>query len=365
MPDNRRQVVFTRVRSLKNQILPYRISAKAKICYLGASRFRSRHGSDPVLVVLVISGSARKFLMTYQAHFADRLCAAIKTCQTPLIVGIDPRTRQLPPKLLGEVRSGDQASVARAFSRFGREIIDVVSPLVPAIKPQAAFFEMLGPAGMTALAEVIDHAVAAGLLVILDGKRNDIGSTAQAYADAYLGRKPESAWGCDALTINPYMGDDSMQPFIDRCVATGSGVFALLKTSNPGSQLFQELSCGAMRLYQHVGKWIDSAAAATAGKCGYGVIGAVVGATHPQHLGELRQSMPNTLFLVPGYGAQGGNASELRGAFDGRGLGAVINSSRAIIFAYENPRYSKAASWQASVEQATRDAIAEIGNSIK
>ncbi len=302
--------------------------------------------------------------MTEQAHFSDRLCAAIQERNTPLIVGIDPRTGQLPALIRDHVVPGDLPSVARAFSVFGREIIDVVAPLVSAIKPQSAFFEMLGPAGMTALAEVIDHAIAAGLLVILDGKRNDIGSTAEAYADGYLGRKPLSAWGCDALTINPYMGDDSMQPFIDRCVKTGSGVFALLKTSNPGSPLFQELNCGTRSLYQHVGAWIDSAAAATMGKCGYGVIGAVVGATHREHLVELRNSMPHTFFLVPGYGAQGGKAADLRGAFDEFGMGAVINSSRAIIFAHENRRFANAGSWQAAVEQATRDAIAEINNAI-
>lgn len=315
--------------------------------------------------VALNSGIPYRCLMINQTHFADRLCAAVRACQTPLIVGIDPRIQQLPTALQAAIVSGDHSSSARAFSQFGREIIDVVAPLVPAIKLQAAFFELLGPAGMAALSEVIDHAVDSGLLVVLDGKRNDIGSTAQAYAEGYLGRKPESAWGCDALTINPYMGDDSMQPFIDRCVNTGSGVFALLRTSNPGSHLFQELHCGQSRLYHHVARWLESAAAQTMGQCGYGVIGAVVGATQPDHLIELRHLMPHTLFLVPGYGSQGGKAADLRGAFDERRMGAVVNSSRAIIFAYQNPRYSNATSWQAAIEQATIDSISEIRVSIR
>ncbi len=294
-----------------------------------------------------------------ERHFADCLISATDRCGTPLIVGIDPRAAQLPASIADGLSVDDFTGWSRAFEEFGCGIVDVVAPLVPAVKPQAAFFEMLGPAGMRALARVIRYARQAGLLVILDGKRNDIGSTAEAYAAGYLG--PQSPWGCDALTINPYMGDDSLQPFIDQAVATGSGIFALVKTSNPGSQLFQELKSGDRRLYQHVAAWIQQAAAETAGQSGYGVIGAVVGATHPQHLAELRQSMPNTLFLIPGFGAQGGQASDLSAAFDQRGHGAIVNSSRAIIFAESNPRYAAAPSWQVAIEQATRDAIDELG----
>ncbi len=281
-------------------------------------------------------------------------------CKTPLMVGIDPRLENLPPSIRQGLVKTDLVQVAAAFETFGREIIDVVSPLVSVIKPQAAFFEMLGPAGMQALAGVIDHAVSRGLLVILDGKRNDIGSTATAYARAYLGRKPHSGWGCDALTINPYMGDDSLQPFIDQAVATGSGIFALVKTSNPGSNTFQELQTGSKRLYQQVADWVQRAAHATAGESGYGVIGAVVGATHPEHLAELRRSMPNTFLLIPGFGAQGGKASDIASAFDALGGGAVVNSSRGIIFAYESPQFAGAACWQDAVSQSTRHAIEQL-----
>ncbi len=289
-------------------------------------------------------------------HFADRLSAAVSQKQTPLIVGIDPRLDNLPAELRGDVNGNDFVSIAKAFERFGHEIIDVVAPLVPAIKPQAAFFEMLGPHGMVALASVVDHAVDKGLLVIMDGKRNDIGSTATAYAKGYLGRKPASGWGCDALTINAYMGDDSLQPFIDRASETGGGLFALVKTSNPGSNTFQELVADDRKLYQHVGHWVQDAAKSTVGESGYGVIGAVVGATHPDHLAELRQTMPNTFFLIPGFGAQGGKATDIAKAFDSEGGGAVVNSSRGVIFAYEKPEFA-ANTWQESVELAARKAI--------
>ena len=278
------------------------------------------------------------------------------------MVGIDPRLGNLPASLREGVADGDYSQIATAFESFGKEIIDVVAPMVAAIKPQSAFFEQLGPAGTVALANVVDHAVEKGLLVIMDGKRNDIGSTAMAYAKAYLGKKPDSAWGCDALTINPYMGDDSLQPFIDRSLETGSGLFTLVKTSNPGSNTFQELPCGSAKLYQQVADWVQNAAQECQGKCGYGAIGAVVGATHPDHLAELRHRMPNTFFLIPGFGAQGGKASDIATAFDSQGSGAIVNSSRGIIFAYEKSEYANASSWQHAVELATEKAIAVIGD---
>jgi orotidine-5'-phosphate decarboxylase len=295
-------------------------------------------------------------------HFADRLSQQIARQGTPLVACLDPRLAQLPESLRAGVRENDYAAVAAAFQKFCCEIIDVVAPLVPAVKPQAAFFEMTGPAGMTALSRIIDYAMSRDLMVLLDGKRNDIGSTATAYARGWLGRKPASAWGCDALTINPYMGDDSLQPFVDRGLETGSGLFVLVKTSNPGSNTFQELPTGNRKLYQEVAAWVQTTAAATAGQCGYGVVGAVVGATHPAHLAELREAMPNTFFLIPGFGAQGGKAIDLVSAFDEHGGGAIVNSSRGIIFAWEQPRYGETSSWQASVDAATRNAMAEIAD---
>ncbi len=173
-----------------------------------------------------------------------------------------------------------------------------MAPLVPAVKPQAAFFEQLGPPGMTALYDVIQYARAAGLIVILDGKRNDIGSTAEAYAEGYLG-------SADALTVSPYLGEDSLRPFVEVGQRRGAGIFVLVKTSNPGGGQFQDLMADGRPLYRHVGEFVERLAVETAGRNGYGAVGAVVGATYPQQLAELREAMPHTWFLVPGYGAQG------------------------------------------------------------
>ncbi len=296
------------------------------------------------------------------SHFADRLNQKIKQTKSPLVVGLDPRFDQLPATLKVSVSSIEttQEDRARITAEFCKGVIDVVGPLVPAVKPQAAFFEQLGPLGMLALAEVVDYAHAAGLIVIMDAKRGDIGSTAAAYADAFLGRKPASVWGCDSLTINPYLGDDSLTPFTKIATERGAGLFVLVKTSNPGSKTFQEQKVDGQPLYAMVADHVQTLAAADLGQSGYGSVGAVIGATHPQQLTELRSLMPNTLFLVPGLGAQGGTAADVAGAFDENGLGAVINSSRAIIFAYERDQFAGAGSWQAAIEQATIETNRQI-----
>jgi len=241
---------------------------------------------------------------------------------------------------------------ARAYAEFSVGVIDSVADLVPAVKPQAAFFEELGPAGMQALARVVDHATAAGLIVTMDAKRGDIGSTAEAYARAFLGRKPQSAWGCDALTVNPYLGDDTLAPFKDQAVTSGSGIFVLVKTSNPGSGFLQDqVASQGKTIFETVAEHVQSLAKENAGQCGYGCIGAVVGATYPEQLAELRSKMPSTWILIPGFGAQGGTASDVKHGFDSNGLGAIVNSSRGIIFAYKDQDYS-ASDWQRYVEDA-------------
>lgn len=295
-------------------------------------------------------------------HFADRLIAAIRRCRNPVLVGLDPRADSLPQGLRA-ARTDDGGEVAEAYRKFCCGVIDVVAPLVPIVKPQAAFFEELGPAGMGALADVIGYARQQGLLVLLDGKRNDIGSTATAYAQGYLGPAPASPWGADALTVSPYLGDDSLQPFVQVAKQRGAGVFVLVKTSNPGGKLFQDLVADGRPLYQHVAALVESLAAQTLGDGGYGAVGAVTGATYPQQLPELRTLMPHSWFLVPGYGAQGATARDVAGAFDAHGLGAVVNSSRAIIFAHSRKEYRDRfgdARWQEAVEAATRDMIAEL-----
>ena len=290
------------------------------------------------------------------SHFADRLTDAIKQKQTPLVVGIDPRANQLPVDLLD-----DNTGMAERFAKFGMAVVDAVADLVPAVKPQAAFFEQLVPAGCVALASVVDYAVDKGLIVIMDAKRGDIGSTAQAYAAAYLGPKPESAWGCDCLTVNPYMGDDTLTPFVDAANRSGSGLFVLAKTSNPGSDWIQAKTENDQPIYHLVADEIQRLSANNLGESGYGNIGAVVGATYPEQLSELRERMPNTLFLIPGFGAQGGTASDVAGGLDEEGLGGLINSSRAVIFAYQQDRYAKL-KWQDAIRQAAVDTVDRIAN---
>ncbi len=299
-----------------------------------------------------------------ESPFVDRLAAAVRRLASPVVVGLDPRWEQLPEPL----RAGAEAPAdqARAFATFCRGVIDVVAPLVPAVKPQAAFFEQLGPAGMAALAEVIAHAQSKGLLVILDGKRNDIGSTAEAYARGYLGRGV-SAWGADALTVSPYLGDDSLTPFVEVARERDAGLFVLVKTSNPGGGMLQDLSVDGRPLYRHVADYVERLADDTAGQCGYGAVGAVVGATYPEQLAELRAAMPHTWFLVPGYGSQGGTAADVAGGFDADGLGAIVNNSRGIIFAHTRAPYAErfgVARWPDAAEAATRDMIAQLRDAV-
>lgn len=292
--------------------------------------------------------------------FSDRLAAAVRRCKCAVVVGLDPRWQQLPEPLKSGVDADNRSAMAHVYARFCREIVDVVAPLVPAVKPQAAFFEQLGPPGMTALYEVVSYARQKGLLVILDGKRNDIGSTAEAYADGFLGE--DSAWQADALTVSPYLGGDSVQPFVDVASTRGAGIFVLVKTSNPGGGQFQDLVVDGRSLYRRVADEVERLAHATLSKSGYGSVGAVVGATYPEQLSELRAAMPHAWLLVPGYGSQGATARDVAGAFDATGLGAVVNNSRGIIFAHARREYQQfgAARWPEAVAAATRDMIDQL-----
>lgn len=293
-----------------------------------------------------------------QISFTERLQRSIISKQTPLIVGLDPRVSQLPNTLKPATHS--LSLIAQAYETFCRQVIEIVAPLVPAVKIQAAFFEELGVDGVVAMGHVIDSAKRAGLLVIMDAKRGDIGSTAIAYAKAYLGEKPLSPWGCDALTVNPYLGSDTLKPFVDTAEENAAGLFILVKTSNPGSSTLQDQIVDGHPLYRIVAQQVQDLAIQSSTPQGYGLAGAVVGATYPHQLTELRSLMPNSYLLIPGYGAQGGTAADIAAGFDDQGLGAVVNSSRGIIFAYETPRYQAASNWMAAVELATQDAIAEI-----
>ncbi|NLY53923.1 MAG: orotidine-5'-phosphate decarboxylase [Firmicutes bacterium] len=276
-------------------------------------------------------------------NFADRLLAAVKAKNSCVVVGLDPRWSALPPQLQAMATKHNDFSpqaAALAFFQFGRAIIDAVADIAVAIKPQFAFYEQYGPWGMHALVQTIEYAREQGLLVIADAKRGDIGSTATAYAQAYLGGlagEDEPSWSlqADALTVNAYLGSDGIKPFIEASAATGGGIFALVKTSNPSAGELQDQQVDGEPVYALMARMVHTWGKDLVGQQGYSSIGAVVGATYPEDAALLRRLMPQAIFLVPGYGAQGGSAEDVLPAFNPDGLGAVVNSSRGIIFAYQ------------------------------
>lgn len=273
------------------------------------------------------------------ANFVERLHSSQSRCGNGICVGIDPRWDQLPDSI--KERAQSRASnpldaAARAFEEFSLRIIDLVAGKVPVVKPQVAFFEELGPVGSVVLGRVIRAARRAGLLVICDAKRGDIGTTAEAYARGYLaGEDPDAApWGADALTVSPYLGRDTLEPFLQVANERGGGLYVLVRTSNPGAATFQDPASDGIKLFERVADAVEAANVPHLAGGAYGPMGAVVGATYPQELVQLRARMPHAPILVPGYGAQGGTADDVAAAFDADGLGAVVNSSRGIIFAY-------------------------------
>jgi orotidine-5'-phosphate decarboxylase len=301
--------------------------------------------------------------------YAARLEQAVRSKKTPAMVGLDPRFCELPAPIRRSAEKRDvrdrRALVAAAYEEFCFRIIDVISPLVPAVKPQSAFFEECGPEGVRTLARVISKARQAGLIVICDAKRGDIGPTAEAYAAAYLaGEDPDAApFAADAVTVNPYLGRDTLEPFVRLAGERRAGVYVLVRTSNPGSGDFQDRVSDSRPFYQHVAGVVEGLAASTAGADAYGLVGAVIGATYPRELGELRSAMPHAPLLVPGYGSQGGTAGDVAGAFDENGLGAVVSNSRGINFAHAREPFQTAfgdEKWEQAVEAATKEMIAEL-----
>ena len=293
--------------------------------------------------------------------FADRLAEAVRRAGNPLCVGLDPRWESLPRAVRDRFPADSLEGVAAAVEAFSLRVLELVAGRVGVVKPQSAFFEACGPAGLGALQTVIRRAKELGLLVILDSKRGDIASTASAYADAAFGGtavagRRHSVWAADALTVNPYLGRDAVEPFILGARQVGGGLFVLVRTSNAGAGLFQDLDCGGRKLYRHVAAAVAEWNEAGLGSCGLGDVGAVVGATHPRELAELRAELPNVWFLVPGYGAQGGSARDVVAAFQSNGLGAVVNSSRGITF----PFHPDDPDWEAAVVRATDRSTEEL-----
>lgn len=287
-------------------------------------------------------------------NFADKLIEAVKKKGNPICVGLDPRLDKIPESIKNRalnytddngVHLSPTAAAAKAIFDFNKGIIDAVCDLVPVVKPQIAFYEIYGADGIKAYADTLKYAKSKGILTIADAKRNDIGTTAEAYAQAFLGEvaifEGENEvvmpiFEADSITVNPYLGWDGIKPFIEECKKYGKGIFALVKTSNKSSGDLQDLVMkDGKALYEIVGHLVDSWGADEIGESGYNFVGAVVGATFPEQAKRLRQIMPNTIFLVPGYGAQGAGAADVKPCFNEDGLGAIVNNSRGIIFAYE------------------------------
>ncbi|MCL2697196.1 MAG: orotidine-5'-phosphate decarboxylase [Oscillospiraceae bacterium] len=329
----------------------------------------------------------------------DRLIEKIAETGNPTVVGLDPKLEYIPEFIKQKVFAKNGESLkgaAKAVLKFNKGIIDAIHKVVPAVKPQLAFYEMLGVEGIKAFHKTIEYAKARGMYIIADGKRNDIGSTAEGYAAAYLGKVQVGAneyepFPADALTVNAYLGSDGITPFTDMCKKYDKGIFVLVKTSNPSSNelqdrildisissakelagginerlnngreitkncdnskslvncssgQLQEINTGSPQLmngelvYEIMGRLCEIWGKDIMGKYGYSAVGAVVGATYPEQIKIMREKHPHTFFLIPGYGAQGGKADDLKAAFDSRGLGAVVNSSRAVMCAWQKEK---------------------------
>ncbi len=290
-------------------------------------------------------------------NFADRLADAIRDKESRVVVGLDPRPESIPGEFpRGE--PGDAEGAARAILDFNTEVLSIVAPHAAAVKPQIAFYERLGPPGLAAYIETCRRARGKGLLVIGDVKRGDVPDTAAAYAEAHLVSIP-----CDAITVNPFFGTDGIDPFVKAAAKSGAGLFVLVKTSNPRSGEIQDLPVEGKPLYLHVAARVAAWGEACRGENGYSSVGAVVGATHPRQAAEIRAALPRAFFLVPGYGAQGATSADLKACFNPDGLGAVVNSSRGITFAWEKGP-CKGMPWREAVRKAVTDMKADINRAL-
>ncbi len=300
----------------------------------------------------------------------QKLIEKIQKTKAPICVGLDPMLGYIPKQITekayaeyGETLEG----AAEAVWQFNKEIVDHTFDLIPAVKPQIAMYEQFGIPGLTAYKRTVDYCRGKGLIVIGDAKRGDIGSTSAAYAAAHLGHvqvgsRSLAGFDTDFLTVNPYLGTDGVKPFVDVCQAEDKGIFVLVKTSNPSSGEFQDKTIDGRPLYELVaGKVVEWGALSMDGA--YSNVGAVVGATYPEMSRILRKQMPHTYFLVPGYGAQGGTAEDLRYCFNEDGLGAIVNSSRGIIAAYKKDPYAEFGPerFGEASRQAVIDMAADIG----
>ena len=278
-------------------------------------------------------------------NMMDKLINKIQEMQNPTVIGLDPRYEMIPAFIKNKYEKNLEG-VAEAILEFNKKIIDAVYDIIPAVKPQIAFYEMYGLEGMKVFEKTCKYAKEKGMIVIADIKRGDIGTTAKAYSNAFLGKtligdKEESIYDVDFVTLNPYMGIDAIKPFIDDCKKYNKGAFILVKTSNPSSGDIQDLQLeSGEKVYTKVVKLVEEWGKDLVGEYGYSSISAVVGATYPKQLEELRKEAPHTFFLIPGYGAQGGKAEDILLGFDKNGIGGIVNSSRGLMCAYKSERWN-------------------------
>ena len=274
-------------------------------------------------------------------NIMDKLIDKIKETNNPTVIGLDPRYEMIPEYIKNKYQKNLEG-VAKAIVEFNKALIDATYDIIPAVKPQIAFYEMYGLEGMKAFEETCKYAKEKGMIVIADIKRGDIGTTAKAYSNAFLGKtkigeQEESIYDVDFVTLNPYMGIDAIKPFIEDCEKYNKGAFILVKTSNPSSGDLQDLKLeNGEEVYTKVAKLVEMWGENLRGKYGYSSVSAVVGATYPKQLEDLRKVAPHTFFLIPGYGAQGGKAGDIALGFDENGIGGIVNSSRGLMCAYKS-----------------------------
>ncbi|MBW1796407.1 MAG: orotidine-5'-phosphate decarboxylase [Deltaproteobacteria bacterium] len=308
-------------------------------------------------------------------EFSDRLITEIDKKRSVAVVGLDPVYQRIP-LCFREVTRGNEGDLLKAAADaiiiFNKCIIDIVEPYVPAVKPQIAFYERYGIEGIKAFVHTVEYARNKGLIVIEDAKRNDIGNTAQAYADGHIGMakfdegREYRVFGVDAITINPYLGSDGINPFLDTLEKYNKGIFVLVKTSNPSSSELQDivLEDGKTKLFEYVAKIVNTWGDNFVGQRGYSSVGAVVGATFPEHARVLRSIMPKSIFLVPGYGAQGAAGKDITECFNKDGYGAIVSASRSINYPHGSDLNISEDSFKILVENAVQTMNSDISEAL-
>ena len=295
-------------------------------------------------------------------NMMDNLIKKIKEKNSPIVMGIDPRYEMIPNIIKSKYQKNIEG-FAKSAVVFAKKLIDATYDIIPAIKPQLAYFEMMGPDGLKAFKEIVDYAKSKDLIVIADAKRGDIGTTSQGYANTFLGEtslddNKEKIYDADFVTVNPYMGPDCVKPFVEDSKKYEKGVFVLVKTSNKSSGELQDLKLeNGNKVYEQVATLVEEWGKDLIGEYGYSSISAVVGATYPEQLKEIRKLAPHTFFLIPGYGAQGGKAEDIALGFDENGIGGIVNASRSLMCAYKSDRWKDAYTEEQFAEATRAEAL--------